>query len=240
MSREPRYRRVVVKLSGESLSGAESSPVDADAASAVADEIAPVVEMGVQVAVVIGGGNLIRGRHLADNRHIQRPTADAMGMLATVINALALRDTLESHGLPARVMSAGAMGAACETFMRDKAIGHLDAGRVVVLAGGTGNPFFTTDTCASLRALEIDAQVLMKATNVDGVYDSDPATNPEAKKYDRLTYQQVIAERLGVMDMTAVSMCMENNLPIIVFKLSQAGSLARAVCGESVGTVVGP
>jgi len=237
MSREPRYRRVLVKLSGESLSSG-ASPVDADAAAAVADEIAPVVEMGVQVAVVIGGGNLIRGRHLADNPHIQRPTADAMGMLATGINALALRDTLEAHRIGARVMSARAMGTACEVFMRDKALAHLDAGRVVILAGGTGNPFFTTDSCAALRALEIGAQVLMKATNVDGVYDSDPAGNPDALRYDSLTYQEVIARRLGVMDMTAVSMCMENALPIVVFKLSQAGSFARAVCGENVGTVV--
>lgn len=237
MSREPRYNRILVKLSGQSLAGEDSS-VDAAAAWAVADEIAPVIEMGVQTAVVIGGGNLIRGRHLADNPHIQRPTADAMGMLATVMNALALRDTFESHRIPARVMSARPTGAVCETFMRDNALAHLDAGRVVILAGGTGNPFFTTDTCASLRALEIGAEVLLKATNVDGVYDSDPASNPDAKRYDRLTYQQVIAQRLGVMDLTAVSMCMENDLPIIVFELSRTGSLAAAVCGDDVGTVV--
>ena len=240
MSREPRYKRVLVKLSGESLSDSGNSPVDAEAAAVVAGEIESVVRIGVEVAVVIGGGNLIRGRDLADNPHIQRPTADAMGMLATVINALALRDTLESHGMPASVMSARPMGAACEMFMRNRALGYLDSNRVVVLAGGTGNPFFTTDTCAALRALEINAQVLLKATNVDGVYDSDPATNPDAKRYDRLTYQQVIADRLGVMDVTAVSMCMENDLPIIVFKLAQGGSLLRAVCGDDdVGTVVG-
>ena len=238
MSREPRYKRVLVKLSGESLSASGQTPVDADAAAVVAAEIESVVRMGVEVAVVIGGGNLIRGRDLADNPHIQRPTADAMGMLATVINALALRDTLESHGMPASVMSARPMGAACETFMRNRALHYLDAGRVVVLAGGTGNPFFTTDTCAALRALELNAQVLLKATNVDGVYDSNPSDNPDAKRYDSLTYQQVIAERLGVMDLTAVSMCMENDLPIIVFKLARVGSLLGAVCGDDVGTVV--
>ena len=239
MAREPKYKRVLVKLSGESLASADGSPIDAQAAWAVADEVAPVVEMGVQVAVVIGGGNLIRGRQLRDNPHVQRPTADAMGMLATVINALALRDTLESHRIPARVMSARAMGGACETFRRDRAIAHLDAGRVVVLAGGTGNPFFTTDTCASLRALEVGAEAMLKATNVDGVYDSDPVTHPDAIRYDHLTYQQVLADQLGVMDLTAVSMCMENDLPLVVFKMARAGNLAAAVCGQDVGTTVG-
>ena len=237
MSREPQYKRVLVKLSGESLAG-KHSPVDADAAWAVADEIAPVVDMGVQLAVVIGGGNLIRGRHLADNPYVHRASADAMGMLATVINALALRDTFESHRIPARVMSARPTGAVCEPFMRDRALAHLSVGRVVILAGGTGNPFFTTDTCASLRALEIGAEVLVKATNVDGVYDSDPDAYPDARRYDRLTYGQVIAERLGVMDLTAVSMCMENDLPIIVLKLARAGNLVKAVCGDDVGTMI--
>ncbi len=239
MSHEAKYKRVLVKLSGESLVGADGAPIDAAAAWAVADEIAPVVGMDVQVAIVIGGGNLIRGRHLRDNPHIQRPTADAMGMFATVVNALALRDTLESHRIPARVMSARPMGTACETFARDVAIRHLNAGRVVVLAGGTGNPFFTTDTCASLRALEIGAEAVLKATNVDGVYDSDPVTNADAKRYERLTYQQVLADQLGVMDLTAVSMCMENNLPIVVFKFAEAGNLAKAVRGMDVGTTVG-
>jgi len=239
MAREPLYKRVLVKLSGESLVGGGGSPINADAAWAVADEIAPVVEMGVQVAIVIGGGNLIRGRHLRDNPHVQRPTADAMGMLATVINALALRDTLESHRIPARVLSARAIGSVCETFRRDIAVAHLDAGRVVMLAGGTGNPFFTTDTCASLRALEIGAEAMLKATTVDGIYDSDPRDNPDAKRYDHLTYSQILANQLGVMDLTAVSMCMENDLPIVVFKMAVAGNLAAVVCGQDVGTTVG-
>ena len=239
MAREPRYKRVLVKLSGESLGGDGGLPIDADAAWSVADEIASVVEMGVQVAIVIGGGNLLRGRDLKDNLHVQRPTADAMGMLATVINALALRDTLESHRIPARVLSARGMGGACETFRRDIAVAHLNAGRVVVLAGGTGNPFFTTDTCASLRALEIGAEAMLKATTVDGVYDADPATNADAKRYDHLTYSQVLADQLGVMDLTAVSMCMENDLPIVVFKMADAGNLAAVVCGQDVGTTVG-
>ena len=239
MSHEPKYKRVLIKLSGESLAGPDGVPVDAARAWAVADEIAPVVEMDVQVAIVIGGGNLIRGRDLRANPHVQRPTADAMGMFATVINALALRDTLESHRIPARVMSARPMGPACETFGRDNAIRHLDAGRVVVLAGGTGNPFFTTDTCASLRALEIGAEAVLKATNVDGVYYSDPLKNPDAKRYERLTYQQVLADQLGVMDLTAISMCMENDLPIVVFEFAREGNLARAVRGMNVGTTVG-
>lgn len=239
MAREPRYKRVLVKLSGESLGGGEGLPIDADAAWAVADEIDPVVEMGVQVAIVIGGGNLIRGRDLRDNPHVQRPTADAMGMLATVINALALRDTLESHRIPARVLSARPVGSACETFRRDIAIAHLHAGRVVVLAGGTGNPFFTTDTCASLRALEIGAEAMLKATTIDGIYDADPSDNPDARRYDHLTYTQVLADQLGVMDLTAVSMCMENDLPIVVFKMAEAGNLAAVVCGQDVGTTVG-
>jgi len=239
MARKPRYKRVLVKLSGESLCCGDGSPINAAAAYGVADEIASVVEMGVQVAIVIGGGNLLRGRDLKDNPHVQRPTADAMGMLATVINALALRDTLESHRIPARVLSARPMGGACETFRRDLAIAHLDAGRVVVLAGGTGNPFFTTDTCASLRALEVGAEAMLKATTVDGVYDADPRDNPDAKRYDHLTYSQVLAEQLGVMDLTAVSMCMENDLPIVVFKMAGAGNLAAVVCGQDVGTTVG-
>ena len=239
MSHEPKYKRVLIKLSGESLAGPDGAPIDAPRAWAVADQIAPVVGMDVQVAIVIGGGNILRGRDLRDNPHVRRPTADAMGMFATVINALALRDTLESHCIPARVMSARPMGAACETFARDAAIRHLNAGRVVVLAGGTGNPFFTTDTCAALRALEIDAEAVLKATNVDGVYDSDPQKNPNAKRYEKLTYQQVLADRLGVMDLTAISMCMENDLPIVVFEFAREGNLARAVRGMNVGTTVG-
>ncbi len=241
MAREPRYHRVLLKLSGETLCSPGGSGVDPAAAAAVAAELAPLREMDVQVAIVIGGGNFIRGAQLVgkdDGGGIARATADHMGMLATAINALALRDVLESTGLPSRVLSAIALSGVCETYDRRRAIAHLEAGRVVVLAAGTGNPFFTTDTCASLRAVELDADVLLKATKVDGVYDDDPVTNPDAKRYDELTYQQVLADRLGVMDLTAISMCMENHMPVIVFKMADAGHLAQAVRGENVGTRV--
>jgi uridylate kinase len=241
MDTKPRYHRVLLKLSGETLCSPGGSGVDPAAAAVVADEIAPLLKMGVQVAIVIGGGNFIRGAQLvgADSGgRIARATADHMGMLATAINALALRDVLESSGLPACVLSAIAMSGVCEGFDRRRAIEHLEAGRIVILAAGTGSPFFTTDTCASLRAVELDADVLLKATKVDGVYDADPVTNPNAKRYDTLTYQQVLADRLGVMDLTAISMCMENHMPVIVFKMADAGNLARAVCGENVGTRV--
>jgi len=232
------YKRVLVKLSGEGLCSAGGSGIERAALSASVDELAALVEMKVQVAVVVGAGNILRGQDLADNPEIQRATADSMGMLATVMNALALRDALLSRGIAACAMSATQMTPICEPFVRGVAIAHLQAGCVVILAGGTGNPFFTTDTCAALRALEINADVLLKATKVNGVYDSDPVKNKDAKRYDRLTYQKVMADRLGVMDLTAISMCMENKLPIIVFKLSDAGSLAAVVRGEDIGTTV--
>lgn len=238
MTQRPQYRRIVVKLSGESLCAGGGFGVDASCLSSLAAELSSVAAGGVQLGLVVGGGNFLRGRHLQDDPQIQRVTGDQMGMLATVINALALRDALARAGATARVMSAVPMGTVCEPFNRAKAVRHLEKGRVVLFAGGTGHPFFTTDTCAALRALEIDADVLLKATKVDGVFDSDPAKNPDAKKYDRLTYLQILQDRLGVMDLAAIGLCMERKLPILVCQLSAPGNLARAVAGERVGTLV--
>ena len=238
MTSKSHYKRVLVKLSGEAMSGTGGFGVSCEAMDALVAELVPVVKQGVEVALVVGGGNLRRGRDLSDNPHIQRTTADSMGMLATVMNAIALRDTLISHCLPAAAMSATQMTPVCEHFMRSRAVEYLEQGKVVVLAGGTGNPYFTTDTCAALRALEIGADVLIKATKVDGVYDRDPMVDQQAKKYDSLTYDKVLADRLGVMDLTAISLCMENALPIIVFELLKSGNLLRAVQGKKVGTMV--
>jgi len=238
MPDQVQYKRVLVKLSGESLCACGSWGVDRAAVDAVVSEVKAVADMGVQIGLVVGGGNLIRGRDLSGSPHIARTTADSMGMLATVMNALALRDALQSASLEACVLSATEMDAFCGRFTQKRAVDELEAGRIVLMAGGTGNPFFTTDTCAALRALEIRAEALLKATKVDGVFDSDPAENPDAKRYEHLTYEKVLADRLGVMDLTAVSMCMEHKLPIIVFQLSKSGSLAAAVNGQSVGTMI--
>ena len=194
--------------------------------------------MGVQVAVVVGGGNFVRGETLSSAGHIQRTTADYMGMLATIMNALALQDMLETLGCPTRVASAINVSQVCEPFIRRRVIRHLEKGRVVVLAAGTGNPFFTTDTCAALRATELNADILMKATKVDGVYDSDPKKNQNAQMFDRLTYKQVITDNLRVMDMTAISLSMERKIPILVFNLKKSGNIARAVQGEQIGTLI--
>ena len=237
MGQKP-YKRVLVKLSGEAMCPPGSYGIDPAAVAGVVNEVLPVAKLGVQIGLVIGGGNFVRGRDLASDPHIQRATADYMGMLATVINALALQDALESHGLTTRVLSALSMSAVCEPFIRRRAVRHLEKGRVIILAGGTGSPFFTTDTCAALRSQEIHAQVLLKATKVDGVFDADPATNARAKKYDRLSYSKVLDDRLGIMDLTAISMCMESKIPIIVFALSKSGSLLAAVQGKPVGTII--
>lgn len=238
MAEESKYKRILVKLSGEAMCGPGSFGIEANAVASIVQEIIPVHKMGVQTALVVGGGNFIRGRSLASDPHIQRTSADYMGMLATVINALALQDALEKYGVPTRVLSAITMTAVCEPFIRRRAIRHLEKGRVIILAGGTGSPFFSTDTCASLRANEINAEVLLKATKVDGVFDSDPVKNPQAKRYENLTYQEVLAQRLGVMDLTAISMCMESRIPIVVFKVAKQGNLAAAVRGQTVGTTV--
>jgi uridylate kinase len=233
----PAYQRILLKLSGEALLGGQQYGIDPPVIQRVAAEIAEVAAMGVQVGLVIGGGNIFRGAGLAE-AGMDRITGDHMGMLATVINALALQDALERKGAVARVMSALQIHDVCEDYIRRRAIRHLEKGRVVVLAAGTGNPFFTTDTAASLRAIEIGADVLMKATKVDGVYSADPMLDPNAKRYRALSFDQVLTQRLRIMDATAIVMCRDNNLPLIVFNLNNAGDLVRLVKGETLGTAV--
>ncbi len=237
MGSNARYRRILVKLSGEALLGGEDYGIDAAMLKRIAGEVREVMELGVQVAVVIGGGNIFRGAGLA-RAGMDRVTADHMGMLATVMNALAMQDALESLGTNTRVMSALRINEVCEDYIRRRAVRHLEKGRVVIFAAGTGNPFFTTDTAASLRAIEINADVLLKATKVNGVYSADPVRNPDAKRYARLTFDQVLTDKLAVMDATAIVMCRDNNLPLQVFNLNNAGDLMRIVKGEDVGTVV--
>jgi len=231
---EPKYKRVILKLSGEALGGEKGFGIDWEVVESIAEEIAKVRELGVEVAVVVGGGNFFRGRSA---EHIDRATADYMGMLATVINSLALQSILEKRGIPTRVQSAIEMRQIAEPYIRRRAIRHLEKGRVVIFACGTGNPFFSTDTAAALRAAEIDAEAILLAKKVDGVYDSDPKKNPNAKKYDFITYLDVINQRLEVMDSTATSMCMDHQIPIVVFELAK-GNIIRAVMGENIGTLV--
>jgi len=233
-----RYRRVLLKISGESLCSPGSRGMDAGAIAATADALAGLAGAGVQLAVVVGGGNILRGRELRDNPSIDRTTADYMGMLATVINALALREALAARGVKAVATSAIPMPTLCEPYTIRMARQCLDGGQVVILAGGTGSPFFTTDTCAALRAAEINADVLMKATKVDGVYDADPADNPKARRHKHLTYQRTLNDELGVMDLTAVSLCMTGDIPILVFRLDGADSLLAAATGQEVGTLI--
>jgi len=231
------YHRILLKLSGESFCDESVGGLDTDQIATIARQVKAVAEQGVEVAIVVGGGNLVRGHEL-EKVGLNRVTADHMGMLATVINALALSDAIEKIGHPTRVLSAIEMRAVCEPYIRRRALRHLEKGRIIIFAGGTGNPYFTTDTCASLRATEINADVLLKATKVDGVYDSDPKKNPGAKKFDKLTYQEVVTRRLGVMDMTAIAMCMENKLPIVVFNGLVQGNLEKVVKGAVIGTRV--
>jgi uridylate kinase len=233
---QAKFKRILLKISGEGLCKEGGFGLEAGELSGIAEQIADVAKTGVQVAVVVGGGNFVRGETLSAAGHIQRATADYMGMLATVMNAMALQDMLETFGQSTRVASALTVSQVCEPFIRRRVIRHLEKGRVVVLAAGTGNPFFTTDTCAALRATELQAEILMKATKVDGVYDSDPKKNPAAKMFERLTYKQVINDNLRVMDMTAISLSMERKIPILVFNLKKSGNIARAVAGEQIGT----
>ncbi|MCL5770023.1 MAG: UMP kinase [Planctomycetes bacterium] len=235
---QPRYHRILLKISGEGLCREAGFGLDMPQLESIAEQIAQVARSGVQVAVVIGGGNFVRGQTLAAAGHVQRATADYMGMLATVINAMALQDTLEHLGQPTRVASALTVLQVCEPFIRRKVIRHLEKGRVAVLAAGVGNPFFTTDTCAALRATELQAQVLLKATKVDGVYSGDPRKDPEARCFDKLSYRQVIRDNLRVMDMTAISLAMESNIPIVVFNLKTKGNIARVAAGEPIGTLI--
>lgn len=232
-----RYRRVLLKLSGEALMGDLDYGIEPKVIQRIAAEIGEAHKRDVEIAIVIGGGNIFRGAGLA-RAGMDRVTGDYMGMLATVMNALAIQDALESQGVFARVMSALQIHEVCEDYIRRRAVRHLEKGRVVILAAGTGNPFFTTDTAASLRAIEIGADVLLKATKVDGVYDADPATNPNAKRYDEVSYDKVIADKLGVMDATAIVMCRDNNLPLRIFDLTRAHALVHAMSGDDVGTVV--
>ncbi|MBN8279559.1 MAG: UMP kinase [Gammaproteobacteria bacterium] len=231
------YRRILLKLSGEALMGGGDYGIDPDVLSRIADEVKAVRELGVELGIVIGGGNIFRGAGLA-RAGMDRVTGDHMGMLATVINALALQDALERVGCHARVMSALQIHEVSEDYIRRRAIRHLEKGRVTIFAAGTGNPFFTTDTAAALRAIEIGADILVKGTKVDGVYTADPKRDPTAKRYDRLTFDRVINDKLNVMDTTAVVMCRENSVPIRVFNLQQAGELLRLARGEDVGTLV--
>jgi uridylate kinase len=236
-SDQARYSRILVKLSGEALMGQGDYGVDPIVLKRIAGEINDIVQMGVQVAVVIGGGNIFRGAGLA-RAGMDRVTGDHMGMLATVMNSLAMQDALENFGLYARVMSAIRINQVCEDYIRRRAVRHLEKGRVVIFAAGIGNPFFTTDTAASLRAIEVNAELLLKATKVDGVYSDDPMTNPAAVRYTHLTFDKVLAEKLNVMDATAVVMCRDNRLPLRVFNLNTPGDLTRIVRGEDVGTAV--
>lgn len=231
------YRRVLLKLSGEALMGELDYGIEPRVIQRIGAEIATARKTGVEIAIVIGGGNIFRGAGLA-RAGMDRVTGDYMGMLATVMNALAIQDALESLDVHARVMSALKINAVCEDYIRRRAIRHLEKGRVVILAAGTGNPFFTTDTAASLRAIEIGADVLLKATKVDGVYDADPATNPDARRFEVVSYDQVIADKLNVMDATAIVMCRDNHLPLRVFDLTRANALVQAMAGDKLGTLV--
>jgi uridylate kinase len=233
----PAYSRVLLKLSGEALMGEQPFGIDPAVATQVAREVGEIAAMGVQVGIVIGGGNLFRGL-AASAKGMDRATADYMGMLATVINALALQDALEKTGVTTRVAAAIEMRAVAEPFIRRRAVRHLEKGRVVVFAAGTGNPYFTTDTAAALRAMEMRSEVILKATKVDGIYSADPMTHPDATRYETLSYLEVLERGLKVMDATAISLCMDNKLPIIVFKLREAGNLRRVIMGEPVGTTV--
>ena len=234
----PVYKRVLLKLSGEALMGDQQFGVDPKVVVRIADDIQDIQRLGVETAIVIGGGNIFRGL-AASARGMDRATADYMGMLATVINGLALQDALEQHGVLTRVVTAIEMRAVAEPFIRRRAIRHLEKGRVVIFAAGTGNPYFTTDTAAALRAMEIKADVILKGTKVDGIYTADPMLDKTATKYDSISYLQVLERQLRVMDATAISLCMDNRLPIVVFNMRAAGSIRQVVMGEPVGTTVG-
>ena len=238
MDKVPKYKRVTLKLSGEVLGGSQGFGIQGEAVSFLADEIADAQSLGVEVSVVIGGGNIWRGSEAA-GWDMDRAGADYMGMLATTINALALQGILETkHKVYSRVMTAINMSEIAEPYIKRKAVKHLEKGRVVIFAAGTGNPFFTTDTAASLRAREVNSELILKGTKVDGIYDCDPTKNPNAKKFDHLSYREVIEKDLKVMDATAITMCMESNIPILVFKLDKPGCVRRAILGDSNGTLV--
>ena len=231
----PKYKRVLIKLSGEALAGAQGHGLDENVISEVVEQIKAVHDMGVEIALVIGGGNFWRGRQ---GKQMDRTTADHMGMLATVMNSLAMMDALEQRGIPTRVQTALIMTSLAEPYILRKALNHFEKGRVVIMACGTGNPYCSTDTAAAQRACEIQADLLLMAKNVDGIYDSDPRVNPAAKKYDHINYIDVIKKGIKAMDATAATMCMENNIPVLAFALDEEDSLIKAVCGEKIGTVI--
>jgi uridylate kinase len=235
MPGEPKYKRIILKISGEALAGADKFGLNDDTLAAVAGEVKAVVDLGVQVALVVGGGNFWRGRTSAN---MDRATADYMGMLATVINSLALQSAIEAAGTPTRVQTAIEMREIAEPYIRRRAINQLDNGEVVIFAAGTGNPFFSTDTTAALRAAEIDADIILLAKKIDAVYSDDPEKNPNAVRYERLTHHDVLEQELGVMDSTAASLCRDNNIPIHVFGIAQQGNVLRAVRGEPIGTII--
>ncbi len=237
-SQSPYYKRAILKISGESFSSQGVMGIDPDELNTIARQIADAANLGTELAVVVGGGNMIRGVELASRVGIPQATADYMGMLGTVINALALKEAVEQQGQPARVMSALDIESVAEPFIRGRALRHFEKGRVLILAAGTGNPFFTTDTCASLRAIELGADILLKATKVDGVYDCDPVDNDDATRFETITFSEAITKQLGVMDLTALSMCMEHNLPVVVFNFKLDGNICKVVAGESIGTLV--
>ncbi len=237
MADTPKYKRILLKLSGEALAGSNGFGIDPDKAETISVRVSEVVRMGIQLAIVIGAGNLWRGR-TGIERGMDRATADYMGMLGTVMNALALMDAIERGGVETRVQSAIEMRAVAEPYIRRRATRHLDLGRVVIFSGGTGNPYFSTDTAAALRAMEIGADVVIKATKVDGIYEEDPKLNPKAKRFDRLSYIEALNMRLAVMDSTAISLCMENDLPIIVLNFWQEEALKNALLGKTVGTLI--
>ncbi len=238
MTEKPRWRRVLLKLSGEAFAGQQKYGIDPDTIAAIARDVRSVREMDVDVAVVVGGGNIIRGQQ-ASGAGIDRVTGDAMGMLATVINSLALQNVLEQIGCDTRVQTAIDMARVAEPYIRRRAIRHMEKGRVVILAAGTGNPYFTTDTAAALRAVELQAEAVLKATNVDGVYDSDPRKYPDARKYDRIDYMEAINRGLKIMDLTAFSLCRENNLPVVVFDITVPGNIRSVMLRNDIGTYVG-
>lgn len=231
----PKYKRVIIKLSGEALAGKKGFGIDPATIHEICLKIKEAKDLGVEIAIVVGGGNIWRGR---DGEGIDRATADYMGMLATVINALALQDALEHTGVDVRVQTAIEMKEIAEPYIRRRAMRHLEKGRIVIFASGTGNPFFSTDTTAALRAAEIDAEVILSAKTIDAVYDSDPNINPNAKKLDKLTYIEVLNRGLKIMDSTAISLCMDNNIPVLVFGLDNPDNIVKVLCGENIGTIV--
>ncbi|XP_051141341.1 uncharacterized protein LOC127258520 [Andrographis paniculata] len=234
-----KWQRVLLKVSGEALAGDQTQNIDPKITMAIAREVASVTRLGIEVAIVVGGGNIFRGASWVGSSELDRSSADYIGMLATVMNAIFLQSTMESIGIPTRVQTAFRMSEVAEPYIRRRAVRHLEKGRVVIFAAGTGNPFFTTDTAAALRCAEINAEVVLKATNVDGVYDDDPRRNPHAHLLDTLTYQDVISKELSVMDLTAITLCQENNIPVVVFNLNKPGNIAKAIRGENVGTYIG-